>query len=528
MEVPKYEYTTCFPQLSEDVQALCNQKIAQCESTRGWLTVHCINAKGLAIKDRMLGSSDPYIKLYCEAIEDAGALTTSPQIAKATSRYVWKSKTMKKNLNPNWNDLNVRLGPFKRSSNIKIDLWDYDTLMTDDYMGSCNFALVVVDVLQSVSKSNKIILTFTLSSRQKQESVKGTISLTLSWEEESSATALSSSGVITPAAEPAAEAEVAATEEEDEVNYQASESLKIKANLDFETDATMGKRATMEDKHVSFPNLRELFPSRFEELAKWKENTAPISFFGVYDGHGGKEVAEKLAEFLHQYFVESDAFAEGDIQGAFQQSFKRADTYLCEEAAKNNWTAGAVVVVAVLIGNTLYVANAGDSEILIGRNYTPLKGWQSVSSGDCSPSTKYRPVVLSRKHKPTDNDEKERIEKEGGIVFHGRVCGSLAVSRALGDHLFKPPVSDGYFVSGEPYVATPVVLKPQDSFMILGCDGLFDRMKYDDIASFVARKKLSGSTPKEISRLLLREAVRNDSSDNITATVVFFNWEVCN
>jgi len=86
-------------------------------------------------------------------------------------------------------------------------------------------------------------------------------------------------------------------------------------------------------------------------------------------------------------------------------------------------------------------------------------------------------------------------------------------------------VSEGYFVSAEPYVAPPVELRPQDSFMILGCDGLFDKLKYEDIVSFVAAKKLAGSSAKEISRLLLREALRNESNDNITVTVVFFNWD---
>ena len=54
-----------------------------------------------------------------------------------------------------------------------------------------------------------------------------------------------------------------------------------------------------------------------------------------------------------------------------------------------------------------------------------------MASGEVRPSTKYRPIVLSHKHKPTDTEEKERIEKEGGMVFHGRVCGSLAVSRGM-------------------------------------------------------------------------------------------------
>ena len=57
MEVAKYEYATCYPQLSEDLQSLCSEKLSQAaDSIKGWLTVHSINAKGLAIKDRMIGT----------------------------------------------------------------------------------------------------------------------------------------------------------------------------------------------------------------------------------------------------------------------------------------------------------------------------------------------------------------------------------------------------------------------------------------------------------------------------------------
>lgn len=42
----------------------------------------------------------------------------------------------------------------------------------------------------------------------------------------------------------------------------------------------------------------------------------------------------------------------------------------------------------------------------------------------------------SRTHKPTDADEKIRIESAGGAVIWGRVNGGLAVSRALGDSAY--------------------------------------------------------------------------------------------
>lgn len=46
-------------------------------------------------------------------------------------------------------------------------------------------------------------------------------------------------------------------------------------------------------------------------------------------------------------------------------------------------------------------------------------------------------VPLSRDHKPTLKDERDRIEAAGGWVEFNRVNGHLALSRALGDFMFK-------------------------------------------------------------------------------------------
>lgn len=48
-----------------------------------------------------------------------------------------------------------------------------------------------------------------------------------------------------------------------------------------------------------------------------------------------------------------------------------------------------------------------------------------------------RTVLLSRDHKPTLKDERKRIEAAGGFVEYKRVNGNLALSRALGDFIFK-------------------------------------------------------------------------------------------
>jgi len=80
--------------------------------------------------------------------------------------------------------------------------------------------------------------------------------------------------------------------------------------------------------------------------------------------------------------------------------------------------AGATAIVAVIVGRTLTVANAGDSRGVLSRNGTALP--------------------LSFDHKPTDEQEMDRIKKAGGFVNQfGRVNGNLNLSRSIGDLKYK-------------------------------------------------------------------------------------------
>jgi protein phosphatase 1L len=77
---------------------------------------------------------------------------------------------------------------------------------------------------------------------------------------------------------------------------------------------------------------------------------------------------------------------------------------------------------------------------------------------------------LSEDHKPSRNDEHDRIESDGGAVIWAgtwRVSGVLAVSRAFGDRALKkfvislPDVRHDAMAGGEEYV-------------VLASDGLWD------------------------------------------------------
>ena len=62
----------------------------------------------------------------------------------------------------------------------------------------------------------------------------------------------------------------------------------------------------------------------------------------------------------------------------------------------------------------------------------------------------------------------ERIKGGGGLVFENRVGGTLAVTRAFGDHSLK---RDG--VTAKPYV-NKHALRPFDKFIVIASDGVWD------------------------------------------------------
>ncbi|KAG8379676.1 hypothetical protein BUALT_Bualt07G0113800 [Buddleja alternifolia] len=313
--------------------------------------------------------------------------------------------------------------------------------------------------------------------------------------------------------------------------------------LRYGLSSMQGWRSTMEDA-VMILLLSLLQHAAFSNL------DGSTSFFGVYDGHGGKEVAKFCAKFLHQQVLDHEAHLDGDLGTSVRKAFLRMDEMMCgktgqKEAAlsmgkldKSNgnmeslpeidedngqpdeWpsgevhpnykgpTSGSTACVAIIRNNQLVVANAGDSR--------------------CVMSQKGQAHDLSKDHKPDLYAEKKRILEAGGYVAYGRVNGSLNMSRAIGDLEMKQNKSlpaEKQIVTADPDIIT-VELSADDDFLIIACDGIWDCMSSQQAVDFVqeqlkTEKKLSVVCERALDRCLAPSSGL-EGCDNMTMIVVQF------
>ena len=77
----------------------------------------------------------------------------------------------------------------------------------------------------------------------------------------------------------------------------------------------------MEDAHAAILDLQS-------DDSKKHTPTPPeeqLSFFGVYDGHGGEKVAVFAGQHLHDIIAKQEAFKKSDIEQALKDGFLATD-----------------------------------------------------------------------------------------------------------------------------------------------------------------------------------------------------------
>lgn len=82
-----------------------------------------------------------------------------------------------------------------------------------------------------------------------------------------------------------------------------------------------GWRISMEDAHAAVLDLK---PEDADGNVETQSDTR-ISYFGVYDGHGGDKVAIYAGEHLHKIIAKQDAFKQKNFEQALKDGFLAVD-----------------------------------------------------------------------------------------------------------------------------------------------------------------------------------------------------------
>ena len=155
-------------------------------------------------------------------------------------------------------------------------------------------------------------------------------------------------------------------------------------SLNYAHSGMQGWRESMEDSHV---------------ISTLDDD--PLAVFGVFDGHGGDEVAKETAKvataMVFDQLRDGDMSQEVEIKEGLSKAFVNIDDHLRRSLKTDS---GCTANVVLISENLFACANIGDSRSVLSRSGLALE--------------------MSRDHKPTDEVETDRIKKAGGSVIRGR------------------------------------------------------------------------------------------------------------
>ncbi|ORC91047.1 phosphatase 2C [Trypanosoma theileri] len=239
-----------------------------------------------------------------------------------------------------------------------------------------------------------------------------------------------------------------------------------------------GYRTSMEDAHVMIV-----------------ENE--MSLLGVFDGHNGSGCSEYIASHLPGK-VKALNGNYGPTE--MEHVCVSLDREFANEVGDSSGSTGTFCIITRDYNVT--VCNVGDSRTLIARDG--------------------RIIFATEDHKPTNLDERERIEASGGCVVSNRVDGDLAVSRSFGDTSFKHrDVGEDY--KNQKVIAVPDVNKVAcraGDVVILACDGVFEgSFSNEEVVGFVHQHLAKCTDLAVVAARVCDEAIRRGSKDNISCLI---------
>lgn len=282
------------------------------------------------------------------------------------------------------------------------------------------------------------------------------------------------------------------------------------------------------------------------------------TFVGVYDGHGGPEASRFINNHLFNNIktIRGAEFTSDD-QGMSADVINKAflateDDFL--SLVRQQWSikpqiasVGSCCLVGIICNGMLYIANAGDSRVVLGRLSNAFKEVKAVQlSSEHNASLEAVREELHSLH-PEDSQIvvlKHRVWRVKGIIQVSRSIGDAYLKRAefnreplLAKFRLREPFHKP-ILKAEPSIFVQK-LYPEDQFLIFASDGLWEHLSNQQAVNIVNNCPRNGIARKLVKTALLEAAkkremrysdlkkidrgVRRHFHDDITVIVLFLD-----
>lgn len=249
---------------------------------------------------------------------------------------------------------------------------------------------------------------------------------------------------------------------------------------------------------------------------KFIQETKEELVFGVFDGHGGQEVAKLAAKNFNEKFIDELKSVNHDVEKAIQNIIDKTHAQVIEKGIEGGST--AVICYIDKKTNEFFVATLGDSEAILAQRKN-----NHIQTIECSRIINWStPMEAKRAAEALGTPETEEYliglgGKKARFPFdtHG-----VNVSRAIGDQyynlLLEDPTKEGVI---QKINMTKGKLE-DDCIFIAWSDGAGDYVS----SRMLVKELLKPNWDKkdvDLSKLIVKYALKDcQSQDNVTAIVV--------